>query len=145
MFRPGRRSHGASIAQGYGQDLAPSHRACKRGCVNDVAWVMRRTARYQPLVLFRLALRFPLGLAAGGFFFALLQLFLLLLVLGAIAVGALLEVVGLHRHGRSPETGMQKPSGGAGDSASRFGIDRDQTFFRFSAELLPRFGSRCSS
>src|SRR3546814_11809334 len=40
----------------------------------------------------------PLGLAALGFLLPLLQLFLLLLFLGAIALGALLVVVRLESH-----------------------------------------------
>src|SRR5688572_7499041 len=68
-----------------------------------IARSVARRRRDRPLAVFRLALRVPLGIAAGGLFFALLQLFLLLLFLGATSVGTLLEVVGLHRHGRSPE------------------------------------------
>src|SRR5688572_16568752 len=84
----------------------PSRFQAVRGGLRNL---LRGEAR--SLAVIRLARRFPLGFAAGRLFFALLKLFLLLLLLGAIAVGALLEVVGLHRHGRSPGTGMQKTVG----------------------------------
>src|SRR3954453_14973038 len=98
-----------------------------------------------------LRLRQRLAVARGpalcDLLLAALELLLLLLLLGARALVALLAVVGLEGHhasslaGRRDEKGHRPPGAPSSVGEGPAG----QTAFRFSAEVLPRLGSRCSS
>src|SRR3954454_19731976 len=87
------------------------------------------------------------GPALGDLLLAALELLLLLLLLCARALVALLAVVGLEGHhasslaGRRDEKGHRPPGAPSSVGEGPAG----QTAFRFSAEVLPRLGSRCSS
>eukprot|EP01012_Entosiphon_sulcatum_P055667 TRINITY_DN77_c1_g1_i1.p1 TRINITY_DN77_c1_g1~~TRINITY_DN77_c1_g1_i1.p1 ORF type:complete len:116 (+),score=6.57 TRINITY_DN77_c1_g1_i1:364-711(+) len=75
------------------------------------------------------------------------ELFLLLLFFGAVAFRALLVVVGLERHCSLLQNARQHGKEGLGfpKPSQQPTMKADQTAFRFSADVLPRFGSRCSS
>ena len=71
-------------------------------------------------------------------------------VLDAIALAALLVVIRLEGHAVSSVAlerlwGARTRGHRFPDAPERYPNPKDQAFLRFSAEVLPRFGSRCSS